>query len=262
MNRILLLICALFSLEIAHCQLGTTSFNFTGTVQTYTVPACVTQLQVFVRGAKGGGPNGGYGSTLTGIMDVTPGQILEVRVGGQGGLGTNSGGFNGGGTGHPGGPESGGGGGASDIRVAPYSLNDRFVVAGGGGGRGGGASAVGGGIANCPNGDTGTGSFGGPGEGGTQLSGGNGGGPWGGGNGGRWVLSVKELRVLLTLALPWLRVVGEVVVISEVAVAVLTAVVRELTEVAVVERAPVLFLPASTVQQVLAQEISTMVSSQ
>jgi len=117
-------------------------------------------------------------------MDVTPGQVLEVRVGGQGGLGTNSGGFNGGGTGHPGGPESGGGGGASDIRVAPYSLNDRFVVAGGGGGRGGGASAVGGGIANCPNGDTGTGSFGGPGEGGTQLSGGNGGGPWGGGNGG------------------------------------------------------------------------------
>ena len=71
------------------------AFEYTGSVETYVVPACVNQLNVIVKGAKGGGINGGNGSTLSGIIDVTEGQILEIRVGGIGNC--PDGGFSGGG---------------------------------------------------------------------------------------------------------------------------------------------------------------------
>ena len=60
------------------------TFSYTGAVQTYTVPPCVFTLNVQVAGAKGGGSNGGNGGTVTGSISVTPGQVLEIRVGGQG----------------------------------------------------------------------------------------------------------------------------------------------------------------------------------
>lgn len=79
---------------------------------------------------------GGAGAVATGKLAVTPGQTLQVWVGGKGTL--FSGGFNGGGSGGTsgGGGGGGGGGGASDVRVGNGTLSDRVIVAGGGGGGG------------------------------------------------------------------------------------------------------------------------------
>lgn len=154
-------------------------FEYTGNVETYIVPACVNQLNVIVKGAKGGGINGGNGATLSGIIDVTEGQILEIRVGGIGNC--PDGGFNGGGSGGLADVSENygcGGGGASDIRFAPYSLNERIVVAAGGGGMGGGSTDAAAGIGGCDNGGNGDSPFGIGGFGGSQINSGTGGPPW------------------------------------------------------------------------------------
>jgi gliding motility-associated-like protein len=163
----------------------TVTFNYTGAVQQWVVPPCVTSITVVAAGAKGGGINGGNGARITATLTVTPGQTLNIYVGGQGGLGNASGGWNGGGTGHASNPanaayNSGGGGGASDIRIGGTALANRVLVAGGGGGRGGGSAIVCGGAANCTNGAVGCNSFGFGGAGGTQTNGGAGGTPWAG----------------------------------------------------------------------------------
>lgn len=162
---------------------STTTFNYTGGVQTYTVPPCVTQLEVVVAGAQGGGNNGGNGATVTATIDVTPGQILEIYVGGQGGCPGN--GYNGGGQG-PNASGAGnaacGGGGGSDIRITPYGLVDRIVVAGGGGGMSGGDVDDAGGAGGCASGETGATTYGAGATGGTQTNGGYGGDSWGSGN--------------------------------------------------------------------------------
>ncbi|MDW8158420.1 MAG: glycine-rich protein, partial [Bacteroidia bacterium] len=158
------------------------NFFYTGGVQTYTVPPCVNSITVDVRGAQGGGPNGGNGARVVATIPVTPGQTLFIYVGGQGGCGPSSGGFNGGGTGHTavgGYLPSCGGGGASDIRTGT-GLNTRLVVAAGGGGRGGGNTNAAGGAGGCSTGNTGGHSFGGGGNGGSQFSGGAGGWGWAG----------------------------------------------------------------------------------
>ena len=179
------------------------TFNFTGAPQFWTVPPCVTNINVVVAGAKGGGINGGNGARITGSIPVTPGDVLQINVGGMGTQGANSGGWNGGGNGQNSTGlatrASWGGGGASDIRIGGGALANRVVVAGGGGGRSGGSSPVCGGAANCPNGAIGCSTFGGGAGGGTQTAGGNGGTPWAGtppggqagslgqgGNGGFW----------------------------------------------------------------------------
>lgn len=123
--------------------------RLTATSQTYTtvgtttfmVPAGVTRLTATLHGAGGKSVTyqthapalGGLGAIISANIPVTAGETLQVNVGGQGGKGT--GGFNGGGVGcaHPS-YDSSGGGGASDIRRTPYTLNDRLMVAGGGGG--------------------------------------------------------------------------------------------------------------------------------
>jgi hypothetical protein len=125
----------------------TTTFNYTGGVQYYTVPSCVTSLVVDVEGAAGGSSAysaGGNGGQLICTLAVNTGAVLAIYVGGRGNDATTSaagtGGFNGGAAGawrryyyfYSG----GGGGGASDIRQLPYSLSDRIAVAGGGGGGG------------------------------------------------------------------------------------------------------------------------------
>ena len=125
-------------------------FEYTGEVEIYVVPSCVAQLEVTLEGAGGGGPNGGNGSSITGIIDVVEGQILEIRVGGQGGC--PGAGFNGGGVGGTANssPDAGcGGGGASDIRIAPFDLDDRIAVAAGGGGTGGGNTDAEAGVSGC-----------------------------------------------------------------------------------------------------------------
>ncbi|MBA2611997.1 MAG: gliding motility-associated C-terminal domain-containing protein [Bacteroidetes bacterium] len=159
------------------------NFAFTGAVQTFTVPStlCVSTVTFVVRGAKGGG-GGGLGAAIQATYAVTPGQVFQIMVGGAGTQGAASGGFNGGGTGQASTGNaiysSFGGGGASDVRVAPFALANRILVAGGGGGAGGGSSSACGGAANCNNGLAGCNTYGSGGGGGTQIAGGTAGIPW------------------------------------------------------------------------------------
>ena len=166
----------------------TVPFNFTGNVQTWTVPPCVTSIFVTAAGADGGGSAGGNGAVVTGTLSVTPGQVLNIYVGGTGTCNTNSGGgWNGGGTGKAANSNANGscgGGGATDIRIGGTALSNRVIVASGGGGMGGGTQDAAGGAGGCATGVTGVASFGGGGTGGTQTSGGTGGNPGGSGQNG------------------------------------------------------------------------------
>jgi len=123
-------------------------------------------------GGPGGNASGGRAADVSGVVDVTPGEVLYVEVGRGGGL--PSGGWNGGGDG--GSVTQGGvwgGGGASDVRTIPMSagaisLTSRLIVAAGGGGADPG---IAGGDAGKP-GDGDPQAAGGP---GTQTAGGAGG---------------------------------------------------------------------------------------
>jgi trimeric autotransporter adhesin len=142
----LLLVILLGSNLVSNAQ--TTTFTTPGGPYAYTVPTGVTGVTVTVQGAKGGlnsdegtyPDRPGYGGCVTAVLTVTPGQVLNVYVGGKGGDGTpaagGAGGINGGAAGSNalGAFSGGGGGGSSDIRFAPYTTGDRVVVAGGGGG--------------------------------------------------------------------------------------------------------------------------------
>src|SRR3984957_2322972 len=110
-----------------------------GTNQSFTVPASVSAVTVTASGAQGGAGQtngdpagaGANGGTATATVSVTPGQILTVNVGCQGGAGggeaagaggtggtpNGSGGDASGGPGNIGFTASGGGGGASDFRL-------------------------------------------------------------------------------------------------------------------------------------------------
>ena len=125
----------------------TTTFNYTKSVQTYTVPPCVTSIIVDLRGAEGGtqttGNFSGKGGRIQGTFIVIPGEVLYIYVGGMGM--SDLGGWNGGGgtTLGMGGIGTGaGGGGASDIRRGGTALIDRMIVAAGGGGAGGAYSVL------------------------------------------------------------------------------------------------------------------------
>lgn len=110
-----------------------TTFSYTGAMESFTVPSCVTSITVDARGSKGSDytaitPNdpGGLGGRVTCVYPVTPGQVLNIFVGGIP--------YNGGGTVL--GTNGARGGGASDIRIGGTALTDRVIVAGGGGGGG------------------------------------------------------------------------------------------------------------------------------
>ena len=125
---------------------STKTFLYTGSDQTYTVPAGVTSITVKMWGAGGGGGGpggwsygylGGGGGYTTGTLAVTPEQVLTIMVGAGGINGTTSNSYaNYGG----GGPTCGGsdcryggqGGGRSAIRVSGADV----ITAGGGGGGG------------------------------------------------------------------------------------------------------------------------------
>ena len=64
------------------------SFGYSGSVQTYTVPAGVNSLQVSATGGSGTGyyhADGGAGGTVNATIPATPGQTLDIYVGGNGG---------------------------------------------------------------------------------------------------------------------------------------------------------------------------------
>jgi len=128
---------------------GTITFGYTGGVQRFTVHPQVTSIFVTLLGAGGASHglgsyvNGGNGGLVSGRLGVSPGEALDILVGG-GGSGV-TGGFGGGGNGVDiaGLHTPGGGGGRSAIR----RNNADIVTAGGGGGAGrgvGGRSGIGG----------------------------------------------------------------------------------------------------------------------
>ena len=161
-----------------------TTFSYTGSAQTYSIPSGTTAVKLEVWGAEGGGQRtsgntnsgyGGKGGYSVGTMPVSGGETLNVYVGGIGGYssdGQASGGWNGGGTTYASSntEPAAGGGGASDIRINGTTLYNRIIVAGGGGGGGEDSSDQGG---------YGGGTSGGAGNSysyqGTQTSAGNGG---------------------------------------------------------------------------------------
>jgi len=110
MKRILLfLVLPLFSLEL-HSQTATFNWNggnnyYNGTIQTWTVPPCVTTVTVTAIGGAGGTSTypgtpapGGLGASITGTITVTPGDVLDILVAGQGGVCDDDGAAGGGGT--------------------------------------------------------------------------------------------------------------------------------------------------------------------
>lgn len=152
-------------------------FTYTGAPQTFTVPPGITTIIVEVLGAQGGGAFGGNGGRSIATIPVTPGEVINVYVGENPTVQIGSG-WNGGGSvmaipcggaldGWP-------GGGASDIRRAPYALANRLIVGGGGGGQGysNGAGGTGGGLTGSNGGVYANASVS---TGGTQVTGGNGG---------------------------------------------------------------------------------------
>jgi hypothetical protein len=130
---------AFHNLAVKKPQLPTTySFQYTGAIQQFIVPNRVTSIQVNAIGARGGtggrGQAGGAGANITTTLNVTPGQILYIVVGGfpgqsaaakygfggNGGSGTNFGGA---------------GGGLSGVFTSPSpAIANALVIAGGGGG--------------------------------------------------------------------------------------------------------------------------------
>jgi hypothetical protein len=136
-------------------EVGTTvTFGFNGAAQSWTVPAGVTEAVFTLEGAQGGSNvnAGGLGGRTIGTLTLTPGAVVEIRVGGQGTTCTRPsaialpctapGGFNGGGTVEdtpfPPDASDGSGGGATDVRTCATpgscATADRVLVAGGGGG--------------------------------------------------------------------------------------------------------------------------------
>jgi uncharacterized repeat protein (TIGR01451 family) len=178
-------------------------------VSYFEVPAGVTQIEASVYGAEGGfvlpanpqyGLPGQGGGVVGALIPVTPGEVLEIRVGGSGfdsnGAQTPAppGGFNGGGAGAVGSAHtSSTGGGASAILRGSQTL----TIAGGGGGAAHGGGGGDGGLVgtdgtklagstagSAPGLAGGNGGTGGAGGGGAIQAGGNGSAGQGGRGGG------------------------------------------------------------------------------
>ena len=123
--------------------INTQVFSYTGVIQKFIVPNRVTSIQVNAIGAKGGtgarGQVGGTGANITTTINVTPGQILYIVVGGfPGQSATTKYGF--GGNGGSGTNYGGAGGGLSGVFTLSSPSNASALVIAGGGGGGAGIS--------------------------------------------------------------------------------------------------------------------------
>lgn len=107
---------SLFWFSLNSIAQTTETFNYSGAIETWTVPAGVTSITIETWGAQGGGGanNGGRGAYLKGDFAVSPGDQLKILVGQMGQV---SYGY-------------GGGGGSFVATIADVPL----IVAGGGGG--------------------------------------------------------------------------------------------------------------------------------
>jgi len=154
--------------------------DFTGAIQTWTVPSGVTLIYVDVAGAQGGsaGANiGGKGGKVSGIIEVVPGDVLQITVGGQSSTNIAVYGFGGnGGRSTSFGTIARAGGGLSAISTsAPVTQANALLIAGGGGGTPTSSYASNGGAGGGLNGVSATSNYGGAftrGGGATQLAGG------------------------------------------------------------------------------------------
>src|SRR5918997_4139513 len=159
--------CVLVAAQSAAGAPTVTKFSFTGAEQSFVVPAGVTTMHVVAIGGKGGtgaqnARAGGFGAVVSADIAVTPGELLSVMVGGNGGSAVDttggSGGFNNGGTGGSDGEGAyggGGGGGMSDVVTSDGFLTGALVVAAGGGGSGGRPGSGAGGNASDADGKNG-----------------------------------------------------------------------------------------------------------
>lgn len=115
-------------LSVHNCEVfaQTSTYSYTGTIATYTVPVGVTRVSITAKGAQGGNTTahtGGQGAIMTGTFTVTPLHVFKIIAGGQ----TTST-FN----------YAGGGGGGSF--VWDFTAGNVLLVAAGGGGGGGWAA--------------------------------------------------------------------------------------------------------------------------
>ena len=165
---------SLLALSVAALASAQTTFNATGTIQTYTVPPGVVQIQIDAAGAQGGEGHavaGGKGARLVANFTVTPGETLNVVVGGSGGNGVNK----------------GGGGGGSFVYRTATQAGLLIAAAGGGGSAGSSAGSDGDAMSAASDGVHNPGSAGSGGNGGAFGNAGGGGGLLtdGGGSGGQ-----------------------------------------------------------------------------
>ena len=124
------------------------NFDYTGTVQTVTLPKGTYKLECW--GAQGGYSSsnsgievgmGGKGGYSAGTITLNQKTLIYIYTGGVGSISGNGkadGGFPNGGSSWASSTSegAGGGGGSSDIRIGTDSLYARVIVAGGGGGGG------------------------------------------------------------------------------------------------------------------------------
>ncbi len=113
----------------------TVTFDYTGELESYTVPAGVTSVDLVTYGAQGApgffNASGGAGGVSHGTLSVSPSQTLVMLVGQAGAVGGGRT-FGGGGQGSLGSDSSGSGGGGSFVFLA---AGDLLLAAGGGAGR-------------------------------------------------------------------------------------------------------------------------------
>ena len=90
--KLLLIILSGWSFS-AQAQTSTYGYISPGVPQTYTVPVNVTAVTITLQGGRGGfnseeatyPDRGGYGACVPATIQVTPGQVLNLYVGGAGG---------------------------------------------------------------------------------------------------------------------------------------------------------------------------------
>ncbi len=127
MKHLLMAGTSLFAIAVAGSEADATTFAYTGTVTTFTIPVSGTYV-ISATGAQGGSDASGYvggrGAQVGADVTLTAGTVLQIAVGGMPTIAPGANGING----------AGGGGGGSFV---VDSTNNPLVIAGGGGGVGG-----------------------------------------------------------------------------------------------------------------------------
>lgn len=118
-------------------------YDYTGAIQTFTVPDDIASITIEAHGAQGGQKGsswpGGLGAKVIAVFDVIAGAVYDVYVGGYPGTAA-AGGWPNGGLGDTNVGNGCGGGGRSEVRPTGGLIAATLLIAGGGGGAGDGGS--------------------------------------------------------------------------------------------------------------------------